>query len=169
MGMLVNKSGTSDGSGNQLIAWANTRYLLQTRVPDSNLVPGVIQLVPHLGLTEAWILVFLRVPNASTGIFFVSWIRKFTSRAHSCAYNRPCRMDPEVLPSWSLRPRHSSIWSRRTCLENIILLRALFGCFITQIFWVVYSTSRKSLLMGLKCKFIIWCWAPMMKSNFALA
>jgi hypothetical protein len=33
MGILVNKSGMSDGLGNKLIAWANTCYLLQTRVP----------------------------------------------------------------------------------------------------------------------------------------
>jgi hypothetical protein len=33
MGILVNEPTTSNGSGNQLIAWANTRYLLQTQVP----------------------------------------------------------------------------------------------------------------------------------------
>jgi hypothetical protein len=32
MGILVNKPGVSDGSENQLIAWANTHYLLQTWV-----------------------------------------------------------------------------------------------------------------------------------------
>jgi hypothetical protein len=34
MGILVNKPGASDGSGNQLIARANTCYLPQTRVPE---------------------------------------------------------------------------------------------------------------------------------------
>jgi hypothetical protein len=33
MGILVNKPGASDGSGNQLIAWAKICYLLQTQVP----------------------------------------------------------------------------------------------------------------------------------------
>jgi hypothetical protein len=33
MGILVNKPGASDGSGNQWIAGANTCYLLQIRVP----------------------------------------------------------------------------------------------------------------------------------------
>jgi hypothetical protein len=33
MGILVNEPGASNGSGNQLIAWENTCYLLQTRVP----------------------------------------------------------------------------------------------------------------------------------------
>jgi hypothetical protein len=32
-GFLVNKPGASDGSGNKLIAWAKTCYLLQTQVP----------------------------------------------------------------------------------------------------------------------------------------
>jgi hypothetical protein len=32
MGILVNEPGASDGSGNQLIAWANTRQVIQTRV-----------------------------------------------------------------------------------------------------------------------------------------
>jgi hypothetical protein len=103
---------------------------------DSNLVPGVTQLVPHLGLSKALIPVFLRVPSASIGIFFISWIRKFNSRAHSCAYTRPSRTDPVVLPSWSLRSRHPSIHSRWTRLENTILLRALFGYLITQSFRV---------------------------------
>jgi hypothetical protein len=105
---------------------------LKLESPDSNLVPGVTQLVPHLGLTKAWIPVFLRVPSGSTEIFFVSWIRKFTSRAHSCTYTRPSRTDPEVLPSRSLWSRHSSICSRRTWLENTILVGALFGCLITR-------------------------------------
>jgi hypothetical protein len=34
MGILVIKHGASDGSGNQLIAWAKTCYLLQTQVPE---------------------------------------------------------------------------------------------------------------------------------------
>jgi hypothetical protein len=33
MGILVNKPSASDGSGNQLIVWAKTCYLLQTQVP----------------------------------------------------------------------------------------------------------------------------------------
>jgi hypothetical protein len=106
--------------------------------PYSNLVPDVTQLVPHLVFTKAWIPVFLRVPSASTEIFFVSWIQKFTSRAHSCAYNRPSRTDSVVLSSWFLRSWHSSICSRRTWLENTILLRALFGCLITQSSPVVF-------------------------------
>jgi hypothetical protein len=37
MGILVNKPGASDGSGNQLIAWAKTGHLLQTQVPGLEL------------------------------------------------------------------------------------------------------------------------------------
>jgi hypothetical protein len=44
--------------------------------------------------------VILRVPNASTRIFFVSLTQIHTSRAHPCAYTRPHRTDPGVLPSW---------------------------------------------------------------------
>jgi hypothetical protein len=72
------------------------------------------------------------------GFFFVSWIRKFTSIAHSCAYTRPCRTDPQVLPSWYFRPRHSSFWSRWRGLRIIILSWALFGCFNTWKLRVVF-------------------------------
>jgi hypothetical protein len=129
MRILVNKPGASDRSSKLHEQTLATYFKLESL--DSNLVPGVIQLVPLLGLTKAWIPVFLSVPSASTGIFFVSWIWKFTSRAHSCVNTRPCRMDPKVLPSWSLRSRYSDMLSRRTRSENMNLLRALFGSYNT--------------------------------------
>jgi hypothetical protein len=46
--------------------------------------------------------VILRVPSASTRIFFASYTRIHTSRAHPCAYTRPHRTDPGVLPSWQV-------------------------------------------------------------------
>jgi hypothetical protein len=61
---------------------------------------------------------------------------KITSRVYSCASTRPCGTNPEVLPSWSLRPRHSDMLSRWTRSENINLSRSLLGCCNTQDCWV---------------------------------
>jgi hypothetical protein len=68
-GILVNKSGTSDGSGDQLTAWVETCYLLQTQAPDLNPVPGVTQSFAVFRAYKDRIPVFLRIPSASTEIF----------------------------------------------------------------------------------------------------
>jgi hypothetical protein len=49
---------------------------------------------------------------------------------------------------------------------QFFLSRPLFDCFNARNPRVVDSASRKSLPMGVKGEFIIWCLPPMMKSMF---
>jgi hypothetical protein len=76
--------------------------------------------------------VVLRVPSASTRIFFTSWTRISTSRAHPCAYTGPHRTDPGVLPSWYI-----STTTLKFCRDNATresYFAALFDWFNIQIF-----------------------------------
>jgi hypothetical protein len=76
----------------------------------------------------------------------------------SCVNTGPCTTDHEVLPSWSLRPRHSDMLSWQTRSENINLSRALFGCYNTRNYrvafiWLIPNYSRWEW----NVKFIIRC------------
>jgi hypothetical protein len=57
--------------------------------------------------------VVLKVPSASTRIFFASLTRISTSSAHSCAYTGPHRTDPGVLPS-----QYISIMAFKICCDD---------------------------------------------------
>jgi hypothetical protein len=61
---LVNKSGTFDGSEEQKLA-----TYFELKPPDLNSVPGIIQCFAIFRTYKDKILVFLKVPSASTGIF----------------------------------------------------------------------------------------------------
>jgi hypothetical protein len=106
----------------------------------------------HLGLTKAWIPVFLRVPSTFAGIFFVSWIRKSTSKAHSCANIRPCRTDLGVLPSWSLRTRHLDMLSRWMRSEKNIYRESCLAVIIPKIVGLLSSILCEFLPIGVKCR-----------------
>jgi hypothetical protein len=88
----------------------------------------------------------------STRIFFVSWIQKSSSRAHSCANTRPCRMDHEVIHSWSLQPWHSGMLSWRTRYEKNIFRDPCLAIIIPKNFGLLSSTVCNFLLMGVKCR-----------------
>jgi hypothetical protein len=53
MGILVNKPGASDGSGTSALPEQILITYFKLESLDSNLVSGVTQLVPHLGVTKA--------------------------------------------------------------------------------------------------------------------
>jgi hypothetical protein len=76
--------------------------------------------------------VVLRVPIASTRIFFASYTRINTSRAHPCAYIGPHRTDPGVLPSWYI-----STTAFKFCRDDAtweLYFAALFDWFSIQNF-----------------------------------
>jgi hypothetical protein len=105
-GVLMNKPDNSDRTRGQLTAGIDTCHLLQIQSPWT--------WIRETGQTHSFavfrnykerVLVVLRVPSASTGIFFASLTRISTSRAHSCAYTRPHRTDPgaylhDIFQSW---------------------------------------------------------------------
>jgi hypothetical protein len=123
----MNKPDTSDGSRGQLTAGTTTCHLLQIQFPWT--------LIRKTGQTHSFaafrtykerVLVVLRVPSASTRIFFVSLTWISTSRAHSCAYTRPHMTDPGVLPS-----RYISIMAFEFCRDDATresYVTALFDC-----------------------------------------
>jgi hypothetical protein len=75
---------------------------------------------------------FLGYPVRPPGFSSYRGYGKVTSRVHSCANTRQGMTDPEVVPSWSLRPRYPDMLSRWTHSKNIDLSRALFGYCNTQ-------------------------------------
>jgi hypothetical protein len=87
------------------------------------------------------------------GFFFISWIHKFTSRAHSRVYTKPCRTDPKVLPSWSLRPWHSSFYRDNAAWGSWLYREPYLAGSIHKIFGLFSSTSRKSIPMWVNCWF----------------
>jgi hypothetical protein len=126
-GVLMNKPDNSDGSRGQLTAGTNTYHLLQ--------IQSHWTWIRETGQTHSFaafrtykerVPVVLRVPSASTGIFFALLTRISTNRAHSCAYTRPHRMDPRVLPS-----RYISIMAFEFCRDDTTresYVAALFDC-----------------------------------------
>jgi hypothetical protein len=109
-------------------------------LPTSNSIPLDLTLAP--GITPSFaafrsykerVPVVLRVPSASTRIFFASKTRKVTSRAHPGAYTRPHRTDPGDLPSQSV-----SIMAFEFCHDDatqesfFAFVSALFDCFNTE-------------------------------------
>jgi hypothetical protein len=100
-GVLMNKPNNSDGSRGQLTARTYTCHLLQIQSPWTWIwETGQTHSFAAFRTYKKWIPVVLRVPSASTRIFFMSYTRISPSRAHPCAYTGPHRMDPRVLPSW---------------------------------------------------------------------
>jgi hypothetical protein len=134
--------------------------------PTSNSIPLDLSLIP--GLTQSFsafraykerVPIILRVPSASTGIFFASYTRKFTSRAHPDAYTRPHRTDPGVLPSRSV-----SIMEFKFCRDDatqesyFVIVSALFDCFNTENLRVAQPLINiNSLPMGVtSMNYIYW-------------
>jgi hypothetical protein len=126
-GVLVNKPDRWRG---QLTARADTCHLIQTQSPWT--------WVWETGLTHSFtafrtykerVPLVLRVPSASTRVFFASYTRKVTRRAHSGAYTRPHRTDPGVLPSWPFMTTTFGL-----CHDDLArefywpLVQALFDC-----------------------------------------
>jgi hypothetical protein len=105
---------------NQLIAWANTHNLHQTRVPRLEFGtwrnPACAAFRTYQSMDS---YIFLGYPAHPPEFSSYPGYGKITSRAHSCANTRPRRTDPGVLPSWSMSPGHSDMLSRRTRSENI--------------------------------------------------
>jgi hypothetical protein len=99
-GVLMIKPDNSDRSRGQLTAGTDTCHLLQIQSPWTWIRDtGQTHSFASFRTYKEWILVVLRVPSASTRIFFASKTRIHTSRAHPCAYTRPHRTDTGVLPS----------------------------------------------------------------------
>jgi hypothetical protein len=91
---LLNEAGASDGSGQK------------QREPTSNSSPrtriwytGVIQFVPQRSYRVLNSSLSFGYPTHPSGFCIISLIWEISSRAHSCASTRPCRMNPEVLSS----------------------------------------------------------------------
>jgi hypothetical protein len=126
-GVLMNKPDNFDGSRGQLTAGTDTCHLLQIQSPWTWIwETGQTHSFAAFRTYKEWVPVVLKVPSASTKIFFVSLTRISTSRAHSCAYTRSHRMDPGVLPS-----RYISIMEFEFCRDDAIgesYLAALFDC-----------------------------------------
>jgi hypothetical protein len=100
-GVLMNKPDNFDGSRGQLTAGTDTCHLLQIQSPWTWIRDtGQTHSFAAFRTYKEWVPVVLRVPSASTRIFFASYTRIHTSRAHPCAYTGPHRTDPGVLHSW---------------------------------------------------------------------
>jgi hypothetical protein len=126
-GVLMNKPDNSDGSRGQLTVGTDTCHLHQIQAPWTWIrETGQTHSFAAFRTYKEWVLVVLRVPSASTRIFFASLTRISTSRAHSCAYTRPHRTDPGVLPSWYI-----SIMAFKFCRDDATresYVAALFDC-----------------------------------------
>jgi hypothetical protein len=135
-GVLMNKPDNSDGSKGQLTAGTDTCHLLQIQSPWTWIQKtGQTHSFAAFRTYKEWIPVVLRVPSASTRIFFMSLTRIISSRAHPCAYTRPHRTDPGVLPSWYI-----SIMAFEFCRDDATresYVVALFDGFSSKNIWVI--------------------------------
>jgi hypothetical protein len=168
MGILVNEPSASDGSGNQLIAWANTRYLLQTRVPG---------------------LEFGTWRNPACAAFRTYQSMDFgISKGTQCIplgfslYGGYRNLLAERIRVWILGHPGRILRSYlhdlcdhgiQTCyrggrgLRIWILLRTLFGCYNTQNYRVAFTRLVPNpSWWEWNAEFIILCLPPMMKSIF---
>jgi hypothetical protein len=130
-GVLINKPDNSDGSRGQLTAGTDTCHLLQIQSPWTWIREiGQTHSFATFRTYKEWIPVVLRVPSASTKIFFMSLTRITSSRAHPCVYTWPHRTDPGVLPS-----RYISIMAFKFCHDDATqesYVAALFDYFSSK-------------------------------------